>query len=339
MNALVKKIADAVLYEGYILYPYRASAVKNRQRFNFGVLAPKAYSAAQNESENWQMQTEVPVSGDAPEIHLKIRFLQLVMREIDRFDGTTFRAVETLDTGEKIFQTWQEAIEREIEVSVAPTAPTGARNPRFVFPAGVETEILRDSENKIIGRIRRRREAIEGAIELELEAQNRNPQIVNRKLFKLTVRVSNTTAFENAGNKTRDEALARSLVAAHTILFAGRGEFISLLEPPEEFTEAAAGCRNIATFPVLAGERGAQNWMLSSPVILYDYPEIAPESAGDLFDGAEIDELLTLRILTMTDDEKREMTGVDERARAMLERTENLSAEQLMKMHGRLRRK
>ena len=77
--------------------------------------------------------------------------------------------------------------------------------------------------------------------------------------------------------------------------------------------------------------------MLSSPIILYDYPQIAPESPGDLFDGAEIDEILTLRILTMTDEEKREMRKTDERARKMLERTESLPMEHLMKLHGTLR--
>jgi hydrogenase maturation protease len=77
--------------------------------------------------------------------------------------------------------------------------------------------------------------------------------------------------------------------------------------------------------------------MLSSPIILYDYPQVAPESAGDLFDSTEIDEILTLRILTLTDEEKREMRSVDERARAILERTETLPAEQLMKLHGAVR--
>ena len=77
--------------------------------------------------------------------------------------------------------------------------------------------------------------------------------------------------------------------------------------------------------------------MLASPIILYDYPEIAPESPGDLFDSTEIDEILTLRIMTMTDQEKREMRAVDERARKILERTELMSDDELLKMHGTLR--
>ena len=77
--------------------------------------------------------------------------------------------------------------------------------------------------------------------------------------------------------------------------------------------------------------------MLSSPIILYDHPQIAPESAGNLFDSTEIDEILSLRILTLTDDEKREMRQSDDRAREILERTENMPEEQFMKLHGVLR--
>ena len=87
---------------------------------------------------------------------------------------------------------------------------------------------------------------------------------------------------------------------------------------------------------MLVGE-GQRDTLLSSPIILYDYPQIAPESPGDLFDGTEIDEILSLRILTMTDEEKREMRAVDERARRILERTEALPPEHFMKLHGALR--
>ena len=88
---------------------------------------------------------------------------------------------------------------------------------------------------------------------------------------------------------------------------------------------------------MLAGEDGARDTMLSSPIIVYDFPTIAPESPGDFFDGTEMDEMLSLRILTLTDEEKREMSASDERARLLLERTEAFGQEQLMHMHGVLR--
>jgi hypothetical protein len=77
--------------------------------------------------------------------------------------------------------------------------------------------------------------------------------------------------------------------------------------------------------------------MLASPIILYDYPQIAPESVGDLFDGTEIDEILSLRIMTLTDEEKREIRNSDQRARQILERTDSMPAEQFMKLHGAVR--
>ncbi|HEU0177118.1 MAG TPA: hypothetical protein VFV58_22880 [Blastocatellia bacterium] len=129
----------------------------------------------------------------------------------------------------------------------------------------------------------------------------------------------------------------RSLVSTHTILGARSGEFISLLDPPEAFRGAATSCRNIGTWPALVGEEGELDCLLSAPIILYDYPQVAPESAGDFYDGTEIDELLTIRVLTMTDQEKQEMRRVDERARQILERTEALPPERMMKLHGATR--
>ena len=141
-------------------------------------------------------------------------------------------------------------------------------------------------------------------------------------VFKLTVRISNISRIEALGPVSREEALARSLVSAHTILEVRDGEFVSLIDPPERYREFAEDCQNVGTWPVLVGEEGQRDTMLSSPIILYDYPQIAPESPGDLFDGAEIDEILSLRIMTMTEEEKREMRESDDRARQILERTE-----------------
>ena len=129
----------------------------------------------------------------------------------------------------------------------------------------------------------------------------------------------------------------RSLVSAHTLLGVVDGEFVSLLEPADDLKDLAASCQNIGTWPVLVGAQGERDTMLSSPVILYDYPQIAPESPGDLFDATEIDEILALRIMTMTEDEKREMRNTDDRARKILERTESLPIERLAKLHGTLR--
>jgi hypothetical protein len=156
-------------------------------------------------------------------------------------------------------------------------------------------------------------------------------------VYRLGVRVSNRTPLEAASGASRDELLLRSLVSAHLILTVSGGTFVSLLDPPAALAGAAAQCENIGVWPVLAGETGARDTMLASPIILYDYPVIAPESAGDLFDSTEIDEILSLRIMTLTDAEKQEMRESDERARLLLERTEALSADEMMRLHGTLR--
>jgi hypothetical protein len=114
------------------------------------------------------------------------------------------------------------------------------------------------------------------------------------------------------------------------------GEFISLMDPPEKLKRLAEECDNVKTWPVLAGERDRRT-ILSSPIILYDYPQIAPESPGDLFDGGEIDQLLTLSILSLTDEEKEEARATDPRAREILDRSESLTEEDLMGLHGAVR--
>src|ERR1044071_7636307 len=84
MNSeLVERIVQTLLYEGYMLYPYRPSAIKNRQRWTFGVLTPKCFSEAHQGAEAWMMQTECLVKNpkDAG-LNINTRFLQLVCEEV-----------------------------------------------------------------------------------------------------------------------------------------------------------------------------------------------------------------------------------------------------------------
>jgi hypothetical protein len=126
-------------------------------------------------------------------------------------------------------------------------------------------------------------------------------------------------------------------ISAHLILSAEAGEFVSLLDPPGEFRSEVSACRNVGNFPVLIGTEGDHDAMLCSPIILYDYPQIAPESTGDFFDAIEMNEMLTLRVMTLTDQEKREMRSGDEQVRNLLQRTEQSACEQLIKSHGIIR--
>jgi len=298
---LVERIANAVLYEGYMLYPYRKSAIKNQRRFNFGVVYPRNYGMAHNEP--FCMQTECLVARDwRMALDVSVRFLHLTARE-----------------------GWQEAVERELNAPALGIDDLLAlpRQMSFTFPSRLVKPAKGASEPP-------RHEAITGNIEITAH------QLTDH-VFKITARILNLTPLTRGPHMNRDEVLTRSLVSTHTILSARGGEFISLLDPPESLHEMASTCLNIGTYPVLVGAEGERDAMLSSPIILYDYPQIAPESAGDHFDGTEIDEMLTLRILTLTDEEKQEMRQGDARARRILERTEALQAEQLMKLHGAAR--
>jgi hydrogenase maturation protease len=293
----VEQIANAVLYEGYILYPYRPSAVKNRQRFNFGVLYPPAYCDPDTGSDSWWMRTECLATG-GPEaaLDVKVRFLQLA-------------------------QIWDWSQGHERDVTAADCRLGWIAQRRLALPFSFPE----DSGGEA-GRM----ETLAG--ELEISAAR-----LEGDLFRVTLRVTNLTAFDEGPAGEREEALLRSLVSVHSLLQIRQGAFVSLIDPPDPFREAAAGCRNVGTWPVLAGAADSRDTLLSSPIILYDYPRIAAESPGDLFDGTEIDEILALRILTMTDQEKAEVRHSDDRARKILERTEAMPPEHFQKLHGAMR--
>jgi hydrogenase maturation protease len=340
---LVDRIVNAVLYEGYMLYPYRPTAVKNRQRWNFGVLYPEPFCETQGGTDASVMQTEcLAVGSPRATLDVRVRFLHLLAREVGEMTapatgqgqaaGPAYRPVEVLEVEGRVFQPWQEAVERDVSAPALELGEIAAR-PRvlkFSFPASRELGPIRESSGRVAGAIIRKQQSIEGAVEVAAGQ-------VGERLWKITARVLNLTPAKEAEPNSREEALMRSLVSTHTILRLQDGQFVSLLDPPEAQREAASLCHNIGAWPVLVGREGARDSMLSSPIILYDYPQVAPESAGDFFDGTEIDEMLALRILTLTDEEKREMRNSDARARALLERTETLPPEQMMKLHGTVR--
>jgi hypothetical protein len=261
----VREIADAVMYEGYMLYPYRPSSVKNRQRWTFGGLYPQD---SQGGATGFLSQFLIACD-EEPEVSVTTRFLHLLRQEHGSEEGTP----------------------REVGAGA------------FFFAGDA------------------RQADIQGAVELSVEQ-------VGTGLFRGSLVVSNLT-------KSPDDMA--QLASTHAIVRAKRGCFLSMTDPPEEFQEEAARCVNQGVWPVLAGEPGTGDCMLVSPIILYDYPRIAPESVGDLFDATEIDEILSLRIMMLTEGEKDEIRAGDARTRGLLERTEALSGDGLMKLHGVLR--
>jgi hypothetical protein len=304
-----RSMGDAVMYEGYILYPYRASSQKNQSRWQFGVVMSPGYAAV-DPSERAFTQTECVLEHNGqPDLEIVIRFLQVQRR-------TTGHA-ET---------SWDEAVEREVTVTVDSTEMLrGGCTRDFVIPDGEESEASAD------GRIVRQRKELTGIVSVLAI-----PQPGPWRATRLQVRVDNRTSTDPVPHN-RDAALPSALVAAHMIIGVHGGVFISMTDPPEWAKEEVEGCQNIGCWPVLAGADGGRDVMLSTPIILYDHPELAPESPGELYDGTEIDEILSLRTLALSDDEKRQARATDPRAAALIDRVEALSAADYDLMHGTLR--
>ncbi|MFI9544737.1 hypothetical protein ACIHAR_12495 [Streptomyces sp. NPDC052016] len=368
-------VADAVLYEGYLLYPYRRSSAKNRVRWQFGVLFPRDWVEADGpvvpgvsgSADSWYQQTEclLRVRRPGAAVRVRVRYLQMQRKQVEEAGrGGGHRAVESLRTGDgTVHLTFDEAVPREVDV-VVPLEDLlqGARTVPVRAAAGADAEPLPGHA----GRVVRSREEVRASTTLSVER-------LSQDLCRLRVRTANIGPAPGPGT-ARDEALRRALIATHTLIGGEGVEFASLIDPPTDLRAPASTCRNEFTFPVLggaggteggggpgaealtvteggrapgaltvpAGTRGPQDGasghvLLSSPIILPDHPQVAPESPGDLHDAAEIDEILTLRTMLLTDDEKHEARATDPRAAAILDRVETMPPEVFARLHGAVR--
>ncbi len=344
---LLEQVVEAVLYEGYVLYPYRPSAKKNRKRFTFGLIYPEAYSQAQRGVEPCLMQTECLLRSttDHPTLGISVRFLHPLARQVGRLSSPATQRVEgrepdcelvpELRVDGELFQCWHEAVEREVNL---PQISFLGRDQRcqtelgFSFAASRRLEPIRDGRQQVVGALIREQNRVEGIVEVRL-------QPIAEDWHRVTVRVANRTALPEGKELNMDGIILRAFASTHTILQAQGAEFASLTDPPPEVRSAAVACRNLGTWPVLIGDEDKQerDTMLSSPIILYDYPKIASESPGAFFDGTEIDEMLALRVLTLAEEEKREMRQADVFARQILERTEAMPEDQWARLHGTIR--
>ena len=328
-----RAVADAVLYEGYLLYPYRASAQKNQLRWQFGVLVPQAYAEI-DPTEAWRSQTECLVEPDpACELHVEVRCLQLQTRIVEEPAGAgIFRGVPSLDVDGTTHGPWDEAVQREVTASFDLRDLLRREATAVIeFPAGRETELVADASGRVAGRTVRERRAITGRLRARAQRVDGPNGVVKLRLVTENLTPMNTVG---AG---RDDALARSLLSAHTLVEITGGAFLSAIDPPQWARAISERCENVGTFPVLVGEPGTRGAMLSSRIILSDHPEIAPESPGDLFDGTEIDEILTLRTMALTDDEKAEARSTDARAAEIIDRVEAMPQDVLDRLHGAVR--
>ncbi|MGH8962775.1 MAG: hypothetical protein ACRDWT_16570 [Jatrophihabitantaceae bacterium] len=327
-----RAIADTVLFEGYVLYPYRANDAKNRVRWQFGVLAPPSFVAA-DPSERAQLQTDCLLEGHDVALTVQIRFLQVQRRAVEQLTGDDFVPVESLDVGDTTYLPWDEAVVREEKVRLRlPGVGAHTERARFTVPGGEETELLRSADGQTLGRLVRVREPLDADLTVEAVALP-GPYGVRR----LRLRLDNRTPWTPSGDPQRAEALRHALVAAHLLVAVIGGAFISLIDTPEWARSYAEQCQQVGAFPVLAGPPGDRRLVLASPIILYDYPQLAPESAAQFCDATEMDEMLTLRTLTLTDQEKRQVRGSDARGAALIEHVDNLPPALIERLHGAVR--
>jgi hypothetical protein len=329
-----RAVADAVLYEGYVLYPYRASSRKNQVRFQWGVLTPRLFSEAEG-SERWSMRTECLVDpGAAPRLSVRIRCLQAQHRSIEGpVEGGGFAPLEYLEIDGTLHVDWDEAVERVIDLAPrslrATGGPGGADDSEpFTMAGGTETEPIRSADGSVVGRFVRQRQPVQGVVRVGC----RRPDAALPYLL-VTVAVENTTTWSGGGTH-RDDAMGQSLIAVHTMLAVDDGTFVSLLDPPDAAASVVGACHSDGAYPVLIG---GDDVVLASPIILYDHPEVAQQSPGDLYDSLEIDEILALRVMTLTDQEKSEARGTDPRAAAIIDRCDDMTAETLSQLHGQMR--
>jgi hypothetical protein len=321
-------VADAVLYEGYLLYPYRATSGKNQSRWQFGVLGPPGAATA-GYGEDSTLATEFVVRGVDPVVRLYLRFLQLQRRSAQRVAGPgEFEEVAELVAGGQRWLTWDEAVDREVLAGPWRVRElTEARVEQVVVPGGEEVESVLDDVGAEAGRLVRTRRALHAEV-------STRASVVAPDLLRVSIRVENIAAGA-AGDK--DAAIAASFIGAHLLLVVEQGEFVSMTDPPADTAESVAACRQHRCWPVLAGPEGDQTLLLVSPIILYDHPELAPQSAGALFDSTEIDEILTLRVMTMTDEEKAAARATDPRAADIIDRCDAMTPEAMQQLHGILR--
>jgi len=325
-----RSVADAVLYEGYLLYPYTASATKNHMRWQFGVVVPRAYAALGN-GESASVFSELLLRDATPaaRLSLRLRFLRVQQRSVERSGGDAFVPVDALRIGDDDYLSWDEAVAEEIPVEIdLPLASDTIV--QFSLPEARTVEPIHDASGTLRGRIVRHRDEVYGNVTIASEPAD--------GLRRIRVTVENDSSF---AGRDRSSMLRKALVSTHVLIGVESGAFMSLIDPPDEASASLLPCENEHLWPVLLqhteADAHSSPLVLCSPIILYDFPEVAAQSRGDMFDATEIDELLNLSVLSLSDREKREARATDPAARAIVDRAEQLAAGGLMSLHGTIR--
>jgi len=319
-------VADAVLFEGYLLYPYRASAAKNRVRWQWGVLVPDGWGAESGETSANRTECLVELRGL---LHLRVRYLHLETRTVLDASGTE---VDALVEGGRRHVPFEEGLPPHTDATL--TRPDLLAGVTFPIAETAATTV----EEVPGGRVVRTREALAGSITV---GATELPGPYDVLQLRIDVRCVPGPGEPGSGDPgdgrtARARALRRSLIGTHVML-AAEGSFVSPTDPPEWAAGLVAACRSEHLWPALSGGEGRSDLLLSAPIIVGDHAQIAPESPIDLFDGTENDEILTLRTMVLTDEEKAEARATDPRAAALVDAVDALPPEILERLHGAIR--
>ncbi len=320
--SVLDDLTKTVLYEGYSIFPYHRSSVKNLKPIPFGVIYPEQYHSYHPPAPT-KMKTECIVTAQKNSaINITVRFLHLIITKI-------FQQTDN-DNTSLPYEGWQ-TIERQINSGDLIISELIGN--KKVFPIGFDSIKVDKNiydENKIL----KEKQSncglkITGNVIIEAFAFE---NIDNT--FRVSVTVNNDTSLSNAESISRDEVFQQSFLSTNTILKVTDGAFISDQNPPEEFKEIVAQCEKIGTWPILIDE--SNTIMLSSPIILYDYPKINAHSKLDLFDSLEIEEMLILQLSAMSDTEKQQIAESDGKMREMLDKASQVTPQELLNLHGHM---
>ena len=271
---MLEELIDALLYEGYALYPYTPGATKNATPTPFGIVYPPAYAETRPSTFDHIRMDAALVPGADATLEAEVRFLQA---------GAPGRD--------------ERGIERRVALPATALADLGGD--------GVGAEFAFDG--------------LTGSVRMQADAAGEGP--VHVRLW-----VRNSTPIASPETAGRGRALESSLLSTHPIARAPGSRFESATDHPE--------WAGVNTFPVLATPE--DDTMLGATIVLPDHPQIAPESAGSLFDGTEIEEALLLHVHTLSDPERQAIAEGDPAVRAMVERAVATTPEEMLRLHGRL---
>ena len=200
------------------------------------------------------------------------------------------KPVQELRVDGRLYQTWQEAVERTVALapqSIKTFAERSFELP-FTFPSSCTSEPICDDAGRVVGMMTRRQEELQGRVEIGATS-------IDAKVFKLSVRSSTKREFLSSELASPDAVIMRTFASTHAVLSAARRRV------PVAARSSAGIHRSGRHLP--ACREPTRSWWetRSSASATRCWPRrssfmitrgLRRKVPGDLFDGTEIDEIL-----------------------------------------------